>query len=302
MVSFYGIQTYYEPFRQSTLELRFEKEIITVLIRDETHVSTNFTELTTIPISSLVKAHDKLPKTSMNDQIIAGTIVSETEKSGTYLTEDGFKEFWYAIDDGNGYEIIVIELQNHEFDRMVFDSEKNQELINKINEIVLDSKQVPNVTTGDISIDKEFVETQNAKNPERCSGGELCISRTMDKVIDGDTIRVGGNGNFSLSTSFALAFAPELDEKGGQEAKKFIEVLCPIGSKVLIDQDGLYPFDRSHSNMILSEVYCNGVNLNEALVESEYGHIGIGYCKNSEFGDSDWARDNGCPNYNEVRK
>ena len=102
LISFYGIQGYNEPFRKSTLELLFEKEIITILIRDETHISTNFTELTTIPISNLVKAHDKLPKTSMNDQIIAGTIVSETEKSGTYLTEDGFKEFWYTIDDGDG--------------------------------------------------------------------------------------------------------------------------------------------------------------------------------------------------------
>ena len=84
----------------------------------------------------------------------------------------------------------------------------------------------------------------------------------------------------------------------GEEAKKFIEVLCPVGSEVLIDQDGVYPFDRSHGNMILSEVHCNGVNLNEALAESQYGDIGIGYCKNSEFGDRDWARDNGCPNYN----
>ena len=37
VISFYGIQIYSEPFRESTLELRFEEEIITVLIRDETH-------------------------------------------------------------------------------------------------------------------------------------------------------------------------------------------------------------------------------------------------------------------------
>ena len=136
VISLYGIQIYSEPFRESTLELRFEEKIITVLIRDETHISTNYTELTTIPTSSLVKAHDRLPKTSSADRIIAGSIVSETEKSGTYLTEDGFKEFWYTIDDGNSYETVTIELQDHEFDRMVFDSEKSQELIYKINEIV----------------------------------------------------------------------------------------------------------------------------------------------------------------------
>lgn len=302
LVSFYGLQNYYEPFLKSTLELRFEKEIITVMIRDETNIATNFTELTTIPISSLVMAHDKLPKTSMNDQIIAGTIVSETEKSGTYLTEDGFKEFWYTIDDGDGHEIITIELQNHEFDRMIFDSEKNQELIDRINEIVSGSKQVPTVTTGDISIDREFVETQNAKNPERCSGGELCISGIMDEIIDGDTVRIDGGYNYLLSTSFALSFAPELNEEGGKEAKQFLETVCPIGSEVLIDQDGLYPFDRTHGNMILSEVHCNGVNLNEALAESQYGYIGVGYCKNSEFRDRDWAINNGCSVYDEVVK
>ena len=140
LISFYGIQSYSEPFRESTLELRFEKEIITVLIRDETHVSTNYTELTIIPISNLVKAHDKLPNTSSADRIIAGTIVSETEKSGTYITQEGFKEFWYTIDDGDGHEIIIIELQDHKFDRMVFDSEKSQELIDQINKIVSDSK------------------------------------------------------------------------------------------------------------------------------------------------------------------
>ena len=128
---------------------------------------------------------------------------------------------------GMDYEIITIELQNHEFDRMVFDSEKNQELIGQINEIVSDSKQIPSAITRDTSIDKEFVETQTDENPERCFGGELCVSGKMDKIIDGDTIRINGGGNYLLSTSFALSFAPELDEEGGKEAKKFIEVLCP---------------------------------------------------------------------------
>ena len=161
LISFFSIQNYSEPFRESTLELRFEKEIITVLIRDETNIATNFTELTTIPVSNLVKAHDKLPKTSSQDRIIAGSIVSETEKSGTYLTEEGFKEFWYTIDDGNDYGIIIVELQNHEFDRMVFDSENSQELIDQINEIVSNSKQVPKVTRDSEKSSKSIIDVGN---------------------------------------------------------------------------------------------------------------------------------------------
>ncbi|MCH9658237.1 hypothetical protein K0U27_06010 [archaeon] len=301
LITFYNIQSFHAGARESTLELRFEKELITVFIRDKTLYSTGHTELTAISFHNLAGAHDKLPKTSSTDRIVAGSIISETAKSGTYLTKDGAKEFWYNI-DGNDDEIITIELQDHEFDRIVFDSENNHNLIKQINEIVSDFKPIANVTTNDISVSTGFPKTQNTENPRRCSGGELCVSGKMDEVIDGDTIRIGGNDNFLLSTSFALSFAPELDEDGGEDAKKFIEILCPVGSEVLIDQDGWYPFDRYHGNMILSEVHCNGVNLNEALAESEHGYIGVGYCKNSEFGDRDWAINNGCPAYDEVRK
>lgn len=287
---------YGTPIRESYLELHFQDESILVLMTDKTNFSTFSQNFTTIPINNLVKAHDELPKVSKDDRIIAGTIVSENVKSGTYVTENDDREFWYTI-DGNADEIITIELQNHEFNRIVFDSEKNKEWIIQINEIIYSLEQTANVTSSDTSVRYGFSETQNLVNPENCSGYELCISGKMNKVIDGDTVHIDIGNNTLFPTFFTLSFAPELDEHGGKEAKKFIEVLCPVGSDVLVDQDGLYPHDRSHgltSGNIISEVYCNGVNLNEALVESEYGHIGIGYCKNSEFSDSDWARNNGC--------
>ena len=210
LITFYSIQSSHAGALESTLELRFEKEPITVFIRDQTLYSTGHTELTTIFFHNLAGAHDKIPKTSGTDRIVAGSIVSETAKSDTYLTKDGAKEFWYTI-DGNEDEIITIELQDHEFDRIVFDSEKNHKLIRQINEIVSDFKPTANVTTDNISVSNGFFETQNLVNPERCSGWELCISGKMDEVIDGDTIRIGGSGNFLLSTSFALSFAPELN-------------------------------------------------------------------------------------------
>ena len=92
-------------------------------------------ELTVIPIDSLVKAHDRLPETSMNDRIIAGSIVTETEKAGTYITQNGEKEFWYTI-RGIESQVITIELQDHEFDRITFVSDKNHEWIEQINDIV----------------------------------------------------------------------------------------------------------------------------------------------------------------------
>ena len=202
-------------------------------------------------------------------------------------------------------KIITIELQDHEFDRMVFDSERNQDLIDQINQIVYDSKQIASVTTDEISVSRGLDEIQNNENPKRCSGWEGCNSGKIIEIIDGDTMRVDGGGNFQFYTSFALAFAPELDEDGGEDAKQFLEKICPIGSDVLVDQDHYQGLDRSlgmTSSIILAEIHCNGMNLNEALVESEHGYIGVGYCKNSEFRDKDWAINNGCPTYEEVRK
>ena len=124
-----------ENMRKSILELEFNDDIITVLISDETYFGamTSF-EFTTIPVSSLVQAHGMLPETSMNDRMMAGSILSEIVKAGTYITQNGDKEFWYTI-GGIESQVITIELQDHEFDRIVFVSDKNHEWIERINKI-----------------------------------------------------------------------------------------------------------------------------------------------------------------------
>ena len=126
-----------ENMRKSILELEFNDDVITVLISDEIYFGamTSF-EFTTIPVSSLVQAHDMLPETSMNDHIIAGSILSEIVKAGTYITQNDDKEFWYTI-GGTESQIITIELQNHEYDRIVFVSENSKKWIEQINDIVL---------------------------------------------------------------------------------------------------------------------------------------------------------------------
>ena len=125
-----------------------------------------------------------------------------------------------------------------------------------------------------------------------CSGIERCLQGKVTEVIDGNTIQVNGG-----LVRFALTSSPEIHEKGGEAARKFTEVLCPPGSEVLVDQDDLQPLDRSRGltgGIVLGLVYCNGVNLNEELAESKYGYIISGSCEYSEFGNSDWARNNGC--------
>jgi len=124
-------------------------------------------------------------------------------------------------------------------------------------------------------------------DPEPCYGTALCFTGTVTSVIDGDTIKVDGQ-----SIRFTLASAPELNEFNGPEALDFIENLCPVGSTALVDEDdgqtgGSY-------GRIIGVIYCNGVNLNEELLDSEFGYLSSGFCNRSEFKDEDWARKHGC--------
>jgi len=120
-----------------------------------------------------------------------------------------------------------------------------------------------------------------------CSGTARCIIGTVTKVIDGDTIKVDGQ-----SIRFVLASAPELDEFGGVDARKFIETICPVGSTALVDEDDGQT--EGSYGRILGVIYCNGFNLNEELVESEFGYVISRFCDSSEFANDEWARKHGC--------
>ena len=138
---------------------------------------------------------------------------------------------------------------------------------------------------------EKILETPNGENPDTCplSDNSRCYTATMTEIIDGDLIRV--NGKISL----ALIDAPELDESGGAEAKALIELICPKGSEVLVDQDDLHPLEGVGGGSISSAVvYCNDVNLNEQLIKLPEVHLRSALCNTSEFADESWAQDNGC--------
>ena len=139
--------------------------------------------------------------------------------------------------------------------------------------------------------DKFLMNPPNGENPENCpsSSSSRCFTGIMTKTIDGDLIQVNGR------VSLALISAPDLDEQGGIEAQKLIEFICPEGSKVLVDQDDLRPLEGIGGTSIPSAVvYCNGVNLNEKLIELPHVELRSALCNTSEFADESWARHNGC--------
>ncbi len=120
-----------------------------------------------------------------------------------------------------------------------------------------------------------------------CKGNAGCFYGQVTRVIDGDTVVVN-----EVHVRFALASAPELTENGGVEAKNFLESLCPVGSRALVDEDdgqtgGSY-------GRTVAELYCNNKLANSALVEEGFGTIDKRFCRVSEFAKEEWAKMYGC--------
>jgi len=120
-----------------------------------------------------------------------------------------------------------------------------------------------------------------------CSGTARCITGTVTKVIDGDTIKVDGQ-----SIRFALSSAPEMDEFNGPESREFIEEICPVGSDVIVDEDDGQT--QGSYGRIIAVIYCNGMNLNSELLDADLGYMEFRFCDISEFGNTDWAIKHGC--------
>lgn len=120
-----------------------------------------------------------------------------------------------------------------------------------------------------------------------CSGDARCISGFVTRIVDGDTIHVDGQ-----SIRFALVNTPEYGQYDYTQARSFIENICPVGSKVLVDEDdgqteGSY--DR-----IIGVIYCNNLNLNEEILEVGHAEILTSFCSKSEFADEPWVQKFGC--------
>ena len=120
-----------------------------------------------------------------------------------------------------------------------------------------------------------------------CSGNAMCLKGKITNIIDGDTIDVEG-----IRVRLALTSTPELELLEGIEAKKFVEETCPIGSNVLVDEDD-GQIEGSYDR-IIGKVLCQGIILNEKILEKGFGEINTFYCDQSEFYDEPWAKNYGC--------
>jgi micrococcal nuclease len=131
-----------------------------------------------------------------------------------------------------------------------------------------------------------------------CNGtAAACFTGNITKIVDGDTVDVNG-----IRIRLSLVNAPESGQEHFTEAKRLAELLCPLGSPALVDQDDGQR-GGSYGRMI-GEVHCNyshhndnnnnTKNLAEQLLKSGFADILTKHCIDSEFANETWAKEFGC--------
>ena len=104
----------------------------------------------------------------------------------------------------------------------------------------------------------------------------------VNHVVDGDTLDIN-----DVRVRLALVDTPEREQYGYEEAKDFVKNLC-LNKKGKVDiDDGQRRGDRYGRE--IGVVYCDGININKALVENNLAKIYIRYCDISEFAKEEWA-------------
>ena len=149
-----------------------------------------------------------------------------------------------------------------------------------------DFKELERDTSGNVELEPIQGNLQLSSD---CYGGAQCFLGTVTNIVEGDTIIVDDQ-----SVRFALSTSPELKTLEGKKSRDFIETICPVGSKVLVDEDDGQILG-SYGRMV-GVVTCNGVNLNSELLDANLGYLQDRFCDSSEFGKEPWAQKHGCVN------
>jgi micrococcal nuclease len=106
---------------------------------------------------------------------------------------------------------------------------------------------------------------------------------TVNHVVDGDTLDINDN-----RIRLSLVNTPERGQEGYMKAKKLVQNLC-LNKKGEVDiDDGQRRGDRYGRD--IGVVYCDGININKALVDNNLAIINSRYCDISEFSNEEWAK------------
>jgi len=111
---------------------------------------------------------------------------------------------------------------------------------------------------------------------------DIELEGIVNYVVDGDTLDIN-----DIRIRLALVDTPERGQDGYKEAREFVKNLC-LNKKGEVDiDDGQRRGDRYGRE--IGVVYCDGINVNKALVENNLTKIYTEYCHISEFSKEEWA-------------
>jgi len=117
----------------------------------------------------------------------------------------------------------------------------------------------------------------------KCKGVAKCLTGTITKVTDGDTIIL----NKTIKVRLSLVNTPEKKDKiGWKKATDFTTKLC-LNSVAKVDEDDKQK--KGSYKRLVGVVYCGGTNLNAALLQAGLANGYKQYCKKSEFASESWA-------------
>lgn len=111
---------------------------------------------------------------------------------------------------------------------------------------------------------------------------DIELEGIVNYLVDGDTLDIN-----DIRIRLALVDTPERGQDGYKEAREFVKNLC-LNKKGEVDiDDGQRRGDRYGRE--IGVVYCEGINVNKALVENNLTKIYTEYCDISEFSKEEWA-------------
>jgi DNA-binding beta-propeller fold protein YncE len=113
------------------------------------------------------------------------------------------------------------------------------------------------------------------------------IAGPINYVVDGDTLDVN-----DIRIRLALVNTPEVGEAGFDTAKNFVTSHC-LNKKGEVDIDDGQR--RGSFGREIGIVYCDGMNLNQALMSNNLAVIETQFCDVSEFASESWAKSSCSP-------
>lgn len=149
---------------------------------------------------------------------------------------------------------------------------------------------------------QQIIPVQNATTT--CLGSAACFTATVTKIVDGDTLDVIDNGNTTTRIRLTLTNTPERGQDGWAEATAFTDMMCSVGSTVLVDEDD-GQIEGSYGRMIAKVTCTGGLTLdaqdgkpafviNLELLRAGHAVISTNFCDESEFASEGWAQQYGC--------